>query len=208
MSKSLPSTEVIISNKSFSIRSRESTQEIDFLLDRVLKHDDYSAFEKLYHSHFNALRNFSKKLVKVNEVAEELVSEVFSKIWYSRKRIIISSSAKSYLYTAVRNISFDYLRKEKQALWTNLEDAALVTADSLDPHNHAEFEELQLKVDHAVARLPKQCRLVFQLSRNQGMKYNDIADTLSLSVKTIETQIGRALKSLRISLKNEYLHRL
>jgi len=189
-------------------KSGESAADIDYLLSRVLLHDDYVAFEKLFHSNYNPLRNFSKKLVKINEVAEELVSEVFFKIWCYRKRIVISSSAKSYLYTSVRNISFDYLRKEKQSLWANLEDAAMVTSDCQDPHKNAEFMELQTKVDLAVAKLPRQCRLVFQLSRDEGMKYNDIADTLCLSVKTIETQIGRALKSLRTSLKNEYLHRL
>lgn len=186
----------------------ESAADIDYLLSRVLKHDDYEAFEKLFHSNYCPLRNFSKKLVKINEVAEELVSEVFSKIWCFRKRIVISSSAKSYLYTSVRNISFDYLRKEKHSIWTNLEDASMVTSDYQDPQKQAEFMELQTKVDLAVARLPKQCRLVFQLSRNEGMKYIDIADSLCLSVKTIETQIGRALKSLRLSLKNEYLQRL
>lgn len=209
MAKPLPSTTRITNNyRSISHRFNGESEDIEFLLGRVLEYDDYYAFEKLYRTNFGSLKNFSKKLVKINEVAEELVSEVFSKIWYSRKRIVISSSAKSYLYTSVRNISFDYLRKEKHAQWTTLEDAAFVTADCLDPHKHAEFEELQSKVDHAVARLPKQCRLVFQLSRNQGMKYNDIANTLCLSVKTIETQIGRALKSLRISLKNDYLQRL
>ncbi len=186
----------------------ETATDIDYLLSRVLQHDDYGAFEKLFHSNYSPLRNFSKRLVKINEVAEELVSEVFYKIWCYRKRIVISSSAKSYLYTSVRNISFDYLRKEKHSLWTNLEDAAFVSSDSMDPHKNAEFAELQTKVDLAVAKLPRQCRLVFQLSRDEGMKYNDIADTLCLSVKTIETQIGRALKSLRTSLKNDYLHRL
>jgi RNA polymerase sigma-70 factor, ECF subfamily len=186
----------------------ETPADIDYLLGRVLQYDDYRAFEKLFHANYTPLRNFSKRLVKINEVAEELVSEVFSKIWSGRKRIVISSSAKSYLYTSVRNISFDYLRREKHALWSNLEDADFVTSDSLDPHRSAEFVELQTKVDLAVAKLPRQCRLVFQLSRDEGMKYNDIADTLCLSVKTIETQIGRALKSLRTSLKNDYIHSL
>ena len=173
---------------------------IDQLLWRVLEHDDYGAFEKLFLFNYNPLRNFCKKLVHINEVAEELVSEVFFKIWSNRKRIIISSSPKSYLYTAVRNISFDHLRKEKRSSWASLEEAASVPCDYFDPQRHSEFTELEGRIEKAVARLPKQCRLVFQLSRDHGMKYNEIAESLQLSVKTIETQMGRALKSLRLSL--------
>ncbi len=184
-------------------RPQRPSSDIDFLLSRVLLNDDYAAFEKLFFHHYNPLRNFCKRLVRINEVAEELVSGFFLKIWCNRKQIIISSSGKSYLYTAVRNLSFDYLRKEKRASWASLEEAASVRCNAFDPSILAEFEEFQQQVDVAVARLPKQCRLVFQLSRFQGMKYNEIAQTLQLSVKTIETQMGRALKSLRRSLKDE-----
>ncbi len=181
----------------------ETAIDIDGLLWRVLRHDDYGAFEKLFIFHYNPLRNFCKKLVHINEVAEELVSEVFFKIWSNRKRIVISSSPKSYLYAAVRNISFDHLRKEKRSLWANLEEAAAVPCDYFDAQRNSEFQELEGRIERAVSHLPKQCRRVYQLSRDEGMKYNEIAATLQLSVKTIETQMGRALKSLRQSLKNE-----
>ena len=184
-------------------KQSDASVDIDHLLSRVLQYDDYGAFEKLFLFNYNPLRNFCKKLVHINEVAEELVSEVFFKIWSNRKRIVISTSPKSYLYTAVRNISFDHLRKEKHSLWSNLEEDASVPCDYFDPQRHSEFEELQAKIERAVASLPKQCRLVFQLSRDHGMKYNEIAEILQLSVKTIETQMGRALKSLRRTLKSD-----
>ena len=184
-------------------KADEAVADIDGLLWRVLLHDDYGAFEKLFIFYYNPLRNFCKKLVHINEIAEELVSEVFFKIWNNRKRIVISSSPKSYLYAAVRNISFDHLRKEKRSLWTNLEEAAAVPCDYFDAQSHSEFQELEGRIERAVSQLPKQCRLVFKLSRDHGMKYNEIAEKLQLSVKTIETQMGRAIKSLRLSLKNE-----
>jgi RNA polymerase sigma-70 factor (ECF subfamily) len=184
-------------------KANSASIDIDHLFSRVLQHDDYVAFETLFYVNYNPLRNFCKKLVQINEVAEELVSEVFLKIWCNRKRIIISSSAKSYLYTSVRNMSFDHLRKEKKSLWVNIEQAAAVSCDNFDPHKHSEFEELQVQVEKAVSSLPRQCRLVFQLSRDHGMKYHEIAETLQLSVNTIETQMGRALKSLRQTLKNQ-----
>jgi RNA polymerase sigma-70 factor, ECF subfamily len=176
---------------------------IDQLLERVLQHDDYTAFEKLFTGHYHLLRSFCKKLVHVEEVAEELVSEVFFKIWNNRKRIVITSSAKSYLYTAVRNMAFDHLRKEKRSLWVDIENAKELPNEDDDPQKQSEVEELKLQIEFAVASLPKQCRLVFQLSRDHGMKYHEIAELLRLSVKTVETQMGRAFKSLRKSLKNE-----
>jgi RNA polymerase sigma-70 factor, ECF subfamily len=175
--------------------------EIDQLFDRVLNHDDYTAFEKLFNLHYGPLRNFCKKLVHIEEVAEELVSEVFFKIWNNRKRIVISSSAKSYLYAAVRNMAFDHLRKEKKSMWVDIKEASAITCDAYDPQQHADFNELQITIDSAVQRLPRQCRLIFQLSRDHGLKYSEIAGSLKLSVKTVETQMGRALKSLRLSLK-------
>ncbi len=177
--------------------------DIDQLLTRVLEHDDYGAFEKLFVFNYNPLRNFCKKIVRINEVAEELVSEVFLKIWSNRKHIVISSSPKSYLYTAVRNISFDHLRREKHSILAGLEEAAAVPCDSSDPHRCSEYEELQGRIEMAVEKLPRQCKLVFRMSRDHGMKYNEIAEELQLSVKTIETQMGRALKSLRLSLKTD-----
>jgi RNA polymerase sigma-70 factor (family 1) len=182
---------------------KRTPSDIDHLLLRVLEHDDYFAFEKLFIFNYNPLRNFCKKIVRINEVAEELVSEVFLKIWSNRKHIVIASSPKSYLYTAVRNISFDHLRKEKHSILAGLEEAAAVPCDSFDPHRCSEFEELQVRIEMAVDKLPRQCKLVFQMSRDHGMKYNEIAEKLQLSVKTIETQMGRALKSLRVSLKSD-----
>lgn len=182
---------------------KRASADIDHLMARVLQHDDYQAFERLFIFNYSQLRSFSKKIVHIHEVAEELVSEVFLKIWSNRKQIVISSSPRSYLYTAVRNISFDHLRKEKHTTLASLEEAASVPCDCLDPERCSEFEELQERIEVAVDRLPKQCKLVFQMSRDQGLKYNEIAERLQLSVKTIETQMGRALKSLRVSLKRD-----
>jgi len=180
--------------------SRPSRDRVDHLFSKFLREDDYEAFEQLFLISYNPLRNFSKKIVQINEVAEELVSEVFLKIWNNRKAIIITSSPRSYLYTAVHNISLDHLRKEKRYVLTNIEKAVGVPCDFLDPQRNCEYDELQEKIRGAVNKLPRQCKQIFQLSREQGLRYNEIAEKLQLSVKTIETQMGRALKSLRKSL--------
>jgi RNA polymerase sigma-70 factor (ECF subfamily) len=180
--------------------SKASRDKIDYLFIKFLRDDDYQAFEQLFLLSYHPLRNFCKKIVHINEVAEELVSEVFFKIWNNRKAIVINSSPKSYLFAAVHNISLDHLRKEKRYVLTNLEKALAIPSSTLDPQKGFEYDELQAKIEMAVARLPRQCKQIFQLSREQGLRYNEIAEKLQLSVKTIETQMGRALKSLRKSL--------
>jgi RNA polymerase sigma-70 factor, ECF subfamily len=202
MSRHLPLLTIEESYLRISFK-KTATNDIDQLFERVLQYDDYSAFEKLFNGHYNPLCSFCKKLVQFEEIAEELVSEVFFKIWNNRKRIVISSSAKSYLYTAVRNMAFDYLRKEKKSLWVDIENAKELSCHEYDPQKQSEVEELKLKIEVAVASLPQKCQLVFKLSRDHGMKYNEIAELLRLSVKTVETQMGRAFKSLRKSLKND-----
>lgn len=182
------------------LASSSRTDSIDYLLPKVLCGDDARAFDKLFVIGYHPLVCFCEKLIDNNEVAEELVSEVFLKIWINRHVIVISSSPKSYLYTAVRNISFDYLRKERRYTFTNIDNVAAMPCDYFDPQKSSELREVQENIKNAVAKLPKQCRQVFQLSRDQGLQNLEIADKLQLSVKTIETQMSRALKSLRKSL--------
>jgi len=175
-------------------------ENVDYLFMKFLRDDDYYAFEQLFLISYSPLKSFSKKIVHINEIAEELVSEVFFKIWNNRKAIVITSSPKSYLYAAVHNISLDHLRKDKRYVFTNIESAVAIPSTFLDPQKGCEYDELQAKIEGAVAKLPRQCKQIFQLSREQGLRYNEIASKLQLSVKTIETQMGRALKSLRKSL--------
>ena len=189
----------ITGTRSNSKVSRDK-DSVDYLFAKFLRDDDYSAFEQLFLISYNPLKSFSKKIVHINEIAEELVSEVFFKIWNNRKAIVITSSPKSYLYAAVHNISLDHLRKDKRYVFTNIENAAAIPSTFLDPQKGCEYDELQSKIEGAVAKLPRQCKHIFQLSREQGLRYNEIALKLQLSVKTIETQMGRALKSLRKSL--------
>ncbi len=188
-----------------SLGEPKSIDSIDYLLSKVLLDDDAQAFERLFMVGYHPLLTFCEKLVDNTEVAEELVSEVFLKIWINRHTITISRSPKSYLYTSVRNISFDYLRKVKRYTFTNLDDATSLPCDNFDPQKRSEYEELQVSIASAVAKLPKQCRQVYQLSRDHGLQYVEIAAELQLSVKTIETQMSRALKSLRKSLSHYIL---
>jgi RNA polymerase sigma-70 factor (ECF subfamily) len=173
--------------------------DIDGLIMRVIEGDDYFAFELLFKKMYSPLCQFCIKFVKSPEVAEELVSDVFYSIWKNRNRLIISSP-KAYLFTSVRNKAFDHLRKVKKQVHCDLENASNLAADTANSQEILVLRELTATMEKSIARLPKQCRLIYELSRDQGLKYKEIATILQVSVKTVETQMGRALKHLRNSM--------
>jgi len=173
--------------------------DIDGLIMRVIEGDDYFAFELLFKKMYSPLCQFCIKFVKSPEVAEELVSDVFYSIWKNRNRLIISSP-KAYLFTSVRNKAFDHLRKVKKEVHCDLENATNIPADTANSQEILVLRELTASMEKSVSRLPKQCRLIYELSRDQGLKYKEIATILQVSVKTVETQMGRALKHLRNSM--------
>lgn len=172
--------------------------EIEQLMDRVLSEDDYMAFQLLFKRMYSPLCQFCIKFVQAREIAEELVSDVFYNVWKNRKRIIVTSP-KAYLFTSVRNKAYDHLRKIKKSIWVDLNEANHLASENTDSQDIMIQHELSQKIERSIAGLPKQCRLIFELSRDHGMKYKEIATMLNISIKTVETQMGRALKNLRQS---------
>lgn len=178
---------------------RKNDYDIEGLIMRVIEHDDYMAFQLLFKKMYTPLCQFCIKFVKSPEIAEELVSDVFYSIWKNRNRLIVSSP-KAYLFTSVRNKGFDHLRKIKKMVHCDLENATHLHADVANSQDILVLHELTTSLEQSIARLPKQCRLIYELSRDQGLKYKEIAAILQVSVKTVETQMGRALKHLRNSI--------
>jgi RNA polymerase sigma-70 factor (family 1) len=176
-----------------------ASNKVEQLLERILRHNDYCAFETLFHAMYSPLCQFCLRFVQVREVAEELVSDVFFTIWKNRERMEMTSH-RSYLFTAVRNRAFDHLRKVKRTSWCDLEKASHVAGDHPDSQEMMVERELNISIRKSIASLPKQCRVIFELSRDEGLKYKEIAAKLNISIKTVETQMGRALKHLHRSL--------
>lgn len=181
----------------FPFRSVVPREGIDTLFQRVAEADDGQAFEKIFVTTYKPLCAYANKLVKSREIAEEIVDDVFFSLWRNRKRIQITSSFHAYLVTSIRNKSLDILRKLKHEKKTVLDHAASIPCKQLIAHENLIFEELNLRIEAAVTGLPKQCRIIFLMSREQDLKYKEIAVALNISVKTVDTQIGRALKHLR-----------
>ncbi|HLT74655.1 MAG TPA: RNA polymerase sigma-70 factor [Ohtaekwangia sp.] len=169
---------------------------LNLLMTRVQNSEDEAAFRKLFRLLYRRLCAYCERIVLNREVAEEIVSDVFCTIWRNRCRISVIST-KSYLYTAVRNRAFDYLRSAERRAWCELESAEHLPAENHTLHDAVEHAELELHFDQCVRTLPRQCRRVFELSRDAGKKYREIADELQISIKTVEAQMGRALRQLR-----------
>lgn len=172
-------------------------QEMDELFERV-RRGEYIAFEIMFKKCYSSLVSYSNRLVLSPELAEEIVDDVFFTLWNNREKITISTSFQAYLVRCVRNRSLDSLRKLKHERKNSL----LEHAESLPCKQSIAYEmmvadELHHRIRAAVSILPKQCRLIFQMSREEDLQYKEIARKLNISIKTVDTQMGRALKHLR-----------
>jgi RNA polymerase sigma-70 factor (ECF subfamily) len=160
-----------------------------------------ASFEALFRAHHAALCTFAYRYVLARDIAEELVQEVFLYLWEHEMAWDDPHRAKAYLFTAVRNAALSYLRHEGVAQRSEGEIVALYAGQATaTPDRELRTTELAQALQRAVAQLPERRRLVFTLSREQGLTYAEIAQVLSISVKTVEMQMGRAYRALRRQL--------
>jgi RNA polymerase sigma-70 factor (ECF subfamily) len=170
------------------------------ILTRIKKGDE-KAFEALYKSFFSMLCMFSYRYVKKTEIAEEIVQDVFYHIWEKRSQFELTTSFKSYLYKSVHNNSLKHLRHQKIVLaYEN--SSAFSGSEKVTGQNILEETEV-FQILHAVIdELPERTRDIFQLNRFKGLKYQEIAEYLQISVKTVEAHMSSVLKILRTRLKD------
>lgn len=159
-----------------------------------------AAFEQLFKAHFKALHAYASMMLHQDSHAEEIVQGMFLKLWEKRGNLDVQTSVKAYLYKCVHNDCLNYINHKKIQL--KYQDHAVFTMNGQagKTSDKIELDELQLRLREALNELPEQCRTIFQMSRFEELKYREIADQLGLSVKTIENQMGKALKILRIKL--------
>jgi RNA polymerase sigma-70 factor (ECF subfamily) len=169
---------------------------LDALFSRV-ESDDYRAFEAIFKLTYPSLCTYANRIVKDHEVTEELVDDVFCNVWRNRKKIRINASFRSYLLASVRNKAFDCLRKIKNRRNSALDTVTEVANGQSIALEEIIFEELNQQIEGAIQAMPRQCRTIFQMSRNENLRYKEIAAILGISIKTVDTQMGRALKHLR-----------
>jgi len=159
------------------------------------------AFENLFKIYCQPLINFAQRYVNDTQTAENIVQDVFVKIWQNRENLNPSSNIKSYLYIAARNQSLKHLRHLK-IVRRSEEDVEKFEKIVATPEDNYDERVIATSIQKAVDRLPEKCRLIFSLNRYNRLTYREIAEIQNISIKTVETQMGRALKFLRSSLSH------
>jgi RNA polymerase sigma-70 factor (ECF subfamily) len=177
-------------------QGKEGNQQ--FILNELQKGNE-SAFDFIFKEYYKSLSQFSYSFIKDQDKAESLVQEVLIKLWEKRGSLTNIDNLLSYLMGMVRNISIDYLRKEKTSLKVYMKlrpkESVNTTEEQLSKN---EFEE---KLLQSVLKLPERCRIAFELSRFDSLTNKEIAENMKISVKGVEALIGRSLKLLRCELE-------
>lgn len=158
-------------------------------------------FEYWFRSYYDGMHRYCYTMTRSQSEAEDVVQAVFMDLWNDRHKIEIHTSVQAYLYKGV------YYKCMNKAKHQKIERKYLagIQEQSYSKGDPAVESEVVQKINQAIESLPDQCKKIFLLSRNEGLKYLEIADTLNLSVKTIENQMGKALKILRVAL-SDYLN--
>lgn len=169
----------------------------------LIKEGNMKAFNQLFMDTYHQLYFHCRKFISDPEDAKDLLQNVYLRFWEKRLEIDIRISVYAYLFRAVQNECLNYIRSKKSI--SSLSDPEFdkepynsTTEKNYDsPESDMEITELEQITQRAINSLPVQCKLIFQLSRNEGLKNQEIADKLSISVRTVETQIYRALKIIK-----------
>ena len=161
---------------------------------------DHAGFEILFKSHFSGLCFFAQKYVKDFETAKEIVQDAFMSLWEKRGTIDMDRPVKSYLTMVIFNKCSNHLRNSRKFDPYILNIENLLEVPEYDGADTMIHDELRKKIDAAIDELPEKCREVFILNRYENLKYQQIADKLQISVKTVESQMSKALQHMRVRL--------
>ncbi|MFV0378029.1 MAG: RNA polymerase sigma-70 factor [Mangrovibacterium sp.] len=177
--------------------------QTDLQLFSKLLGDDEQAFSELFHRYYSVLCAFVFRYLGDEAATEELVQELFVRMWEKRKQLTIQTSVKSYLYRAVKNELINRKNHEK----VEQKYRKLLQQDEIELGAEQVLPEpgLMRKIEASIESLPPKRKEIFRLSREKGLSYREIAEQLGISVKTVEAQMGQALKQLREDLK-DYRH--
>jgi RNA polymerase sigma-70 factor (ECF subfamily) len=166
-----------------------------------IRQGDQRAFQELFNAHYENLCFFAHRYLQDRDSTEDLVQEIFVKIWDKADQIDLKTKIRPYLYSSVRNACLNQIKHEK----VKQEYASSkMSSFSFEHSDSMEVMELEDRIAAAIESLPEKCREVFELSRFAGKKYAEIADELDISVKTVENQMGKALRVLRSELQDYY----
>ncbi len=170
----------------------------------LIRSGDTATFELMFRSYYPRLCQFAYRSIRSIEVAEDLVQSVFLNIWKNRRNWSPRCTPCMYLYKATRNQMINYLKHKNVENISEFVDVSSIHTEEQTPEDKFNEKECSHAINDSITRLPERCRLIFLLKKEDGLTYNEISEILGISVKTVETQMGRALRFLRENL-TEYI---
>jgi RNA polymerase sigma-70 factor (family 1) len=174
-----------------------TVDRIQYLQQQIARYDDQHAYKELFKGLYHFLYPFARTIVKEKETAEEVVSDVFMKVWEKRKQLEKVENLKVYLYVSTRNIGINYLERQRRNATFSIDDyQADFTSVYFDPEQMLITADMLALIQKAIDQLPSKCRLIFKLAKEDGLKYKEIAEILNISVKTVENQLAIALNKI------------
>lgn len=167
-----------------------------------IKEGDIKAFEGIFRRYYSPLCWYAAGITGDTASAEEIVEELFYVLWKNRERLQVFQSVKSYLYRSVRNEAVQFCEHRGQGALSGICPYGVRAGLFVRPHAHLEYEELRTLIRHTLDKQPRRRQQIFVMHRMEGKKYAEIALSLSLSVKTVEAEMTKVLRTLRNEIDN------
>jgi len=177
--------------------------EIQLYVERIALLGDKDAFEKLFYHYYKRLKRFALAIVKNNETAEEIASDVFMILWKNRSGLPAIDNLNSYLYITVRNLSLRHISQLKKVSTFSIDDIDfdLVPSYEQNPEESLLNNELIRHIEATIEKLPPRCKTIYKLVKQDGLKYKEIASILNLSVRSIDAQMAIATRKITQSIR-------
>ena len=169
--------------------------DLDKTLLNSIREGDAHAFELLFKKYYAPLCRFATQYTRDMDNARDVVQNLFVYLWENRATVRVDHTVKSYLASAVRRNSIRFVQQQRAKL--SLDDIPEDSCIDEELYDSLEMEDLYRQLNEAIEQLPPQCQKIFRMSRFDEMKYAEIAQALNISIKTVEAQMGKALKFLR-----------
>lgn len=175
----------------------------EFFIVRKIKEGDIKAFEQVFRRYYSPLCLYAIGIIGRRDVAEELIQELFYVLWRDRESLQIFNSLNGYLYKAVRNRSLQYCEhRQVRDLYMSKKTYETEESSASTPEEQLEYKELNELINKTLNKMPERRIKIFRMQRFEGKKYAEIAKILSISIKTVEAEMTKALQSLRKEIEN------
>jgi RNA polymerase sigma-19 factor, ECF subfamily len=169
---------------------------IQDLQQRIASCNDEAAYKELFVMFYKSLQQFAYSFIRSNETAEEIVSDVFIKIWKKRAGLTRIQNLRLYLFISTKNLALNYLRAQKKPLIQAEHYRVQLQSIYFDPEQLMITAEMMGRIHKTINHLPHRCQLIFKLVKEDGLKYREVAELLQLSVKTVENQMTTAIRKI------------